>query len=620
MKKSIKFVSLSLLLIVLITACNPSTAKEPEGPELSAVYGKLDASHPYDAYHYGLFDNQTTTFSTTYRDGNAKYPIATTTARYSAFIPKGFQVKSSAYIILIPDGTKARDFARSEIGMEWIELAQADEDPFAVVFVEPQDGGTWNTAEAADGRDEIATAYAVFTAVRDKSSKDNAFISVDKSGVRLVGYEEGATAAALWAASWPHLFANTTLINPTAYPEATLNKWLDSTIFPFAIDNSNGYDIGMKARDVAMPMFLYADEDKTIINSYSELYKGINAACDNPDSSRDKSLEVVKTLSTGSAEDIYDNAKQNNRFLGYPGGTIRGVYGAYTGKGFHPVWEEKIGDYVRRWLVYTPSSYDGKTAVPLVVALHGSSASVTDLPEESLWTEIADDEGFIVVFVQGYPNGTPNPIPSWFSLQGGAKTDIDYLKEVVAKVRDQYNIDSSKMYLTGHSMGSMMTQVFAASTEADFFAAYGPVGYALDGNTLKALASDSVDGATNEKVIPLWFFKGQFDLNGYDISDKTKGDGAAFAYWAETVNALSDKSAATAETGSYNFGALPSGKYTTTTYSEESVPIVKYTQVLASPHTYMPEESELLWSWFEKWSRGENGEALFDGEEVTLTR
>lgn len=74
MRKSI-FAVLSLVLVIFLVACNPSSSTKPEGPELSAVYGKLDASYPYDAYHYGLFDNQTTTFSTTYRDGNAKYPI-----------------------------------------------------------------------------------------------------------------------------------------------------------------------------------------------------------------------------------------------------------------------------------------------------------------------------------------------------------------------------------------------------------------------------------------------------------------------------------------------------------------------------------------------------------------
>ena len=614
MKKSV-FATIAILLITLLIACNPGGGNGPAGSDLSAVRGKLNANKPYDAYHHGLFDNQTYSSNSV----NASFSLTKDlTVTWSAYIPSNFEVKSSVYVILVPDDTKASDFARSEIGMEWIELAGTDEDPFAVVFVEAQDGGKWNIAESEDGRNETDAAMVLFTGIRDKAAATNAFISVDKSGVRLLGYEEGAVAAALWASSWPQLFANTTLIEPTEFPSDAINKHLGSTIYPVAIDSANGYDLGIKARSVAMPMFLFGDE--SIVKSYESLWKGINASCTNPDSSRDKSLEVVKVLADSSASTIYDNAKQNNRFLGYPGGTIRGVFGAYKGEGFHPVWEEKIDGYVRRWIVYTPKSYDGETAVPLVVALHGSSASVTDLPEESRWTDIADDEGFIVVFIQGYPAGDPNPIPSWFSLDGGAQTDIDYLKTVVGKVQEEYNIDSSKMYLTGHSMGSMMTQCFAASDDRDFFAAYGPVGYALPGGTISALFADASIDETNTVVVPMWFHKGEWDLNGNKIDGSQGGDTEAFKFWAETVNNLSSPSSAKAESGSYHFGSLPSNKFVTTTYSSGSAPVVKYTQVSQSPHTYMPEESELLWSWFDCWSRGENGEALYNGTEVSITR
>ena len=119
-------------------------------------------------------------------------------------------------------------------------------------------------------------------------------------------------------------------------------------------------------------------------------------------------------------------------------------------------------------MTYVSSSYDGSSSVPLVVALHGSSASITDLPEESRWSDVADEYGFIVVFIQGYPAGSPNPYPAWFTY-AGAQVDIDYIKAVVGKVQDRYNIDSERMYLTGHSLGSMMTQMFASSADRTFF-------------------------------------------------------------------------------------------------------------------------------------------------------
>lgn len=609
------FLLLIALMALMLAACDNSNSAPDGGgvDRLTPVKGTLDESHPYDAYHHGLFDNQTYSSDSV----NAGFNLAAgTTVKWSAYIPADFQVKSSVYVVLTPDNTTAYDFARSEVGMQWIDLADSDEDPFAVVFVEPQDGGTWNTTAAPDGREDVDAAFVTFTGVRDKSSTTNAFISVDKSGVRLVGYEEGADMAALWASAWPQLWANTTLINPTQYDEDTIKANLDSTIFPYAIDGSKGYDEGMTARQVAMPMFLYGDEEVT--SKFESLYTTINNACTNPDPSRDKSLEVVKVLADSSASTIYDSAKQNNRFLGYPGGTIRGVFGAYTGKNFHPVWEEEIGGYTRRWLVYVPDSYVSSKPTPLVVALHGSSASVTDLPEESRWTDIADKNGFIVVFVQGYPAGSPNPIPSWFSLEGGAQTDIDYIKTVVDRIDEEYNIDRSKMYLTGHSLGSMMTQMFASSEDRGFFAAYGPVGSALAGDKISSRNPDAVDPVSNKTLVPMWFFKGQYDINGNAIDGSKGGDTEAFEFWAEDMNKLTDKGAATPETEGDYYGALPSGKYTTTSYTDGDVPVVRYTQVSQSPHTYMAEESDLLWSWFQSWSRGENGEALYNGSAVVI--
>ena len=226
------------VLLALILQIAPCAATEADGGiKLAPVKEQLDPYKPYDAYQYGLFEDQSIEITSTYRNGDSAYPVE---AEYSwvTYIPDGFQVKSSVYIILIPDGMTAEQFASSDTGMEWIGLADSDEDPFAVVFVEPEDGGTWNLAQRPDatgnGRDEVAGAFAVYTAVRDKAAVANVFLSADKSGVRLVGYEEGASAAALWAATWPQIFANLTLINPTV-SASNAEPWLDEYIFPFSV-------------------------------------------------------------------------------------------------------------------------------------------------------------------------------------------------------------------------------------------------------------------------------------------------------------------------------------------------------------------------------------------------
>ena len=622
MKKSFFVITLVSVLCMLLLASCVSTAESEDMSYLAPVKEELDPEEPYDAYHHGLFHNQTCTYSTTLRDGNTEYPVGETTVTYSSFIPDDFQVKSSLYIILIPSGMTAEEFSLSETGLEWIRLAEDDDDPFALVFVEPQDGGEWNTSESADGRDEAAVAYAVFTSARDKASAENAFISVDKSGVRLVGYEEGADTAAIWASAWPQLFANVTLINPTQFDGERINKWLDSTIYPYAIDGKGGYDMGMTGRDVAMPFFIYS-KDKNLVKEYTSLWTSINENCLNDDTSRDRSLEVVEALKNSKASTIYNHAKNNNRFLGYPGGTIRGVFYDYDSvEGFNAVWEDdSIDGYTRRWMTYVPSSYDGSSSVPLVVALHGSSASITDLPEESRWSDVADEYGFIVVFIQGYPAGSPNPYPAWFTY-AGAQVDIEYIKAVVGKVQDRYSIDSERMYLTGHSLGSMMTQMFASSADRTFFAAYVPVGYALAEPYLKQFNGENyMNGEENTVTIPVWFMKGEFDLNGNLIDGTPGGDTEALYFWADTVDGLGEISEAYDESGRTDLGVtLPEGKYLTYSFSLDGAEVVKYTRVMQSPHTYMAEESKLAWTWLSSWSRDAEGRSYYNGVEVTIKK
>jgi len=121
-----------------------------------------------------------------------------------------------------------------------------------------------------------------------------------------------------------------------------------------------------------------------------------------------------------------------------------------------------------------PQKYDGKTKMPLVVALHGYggnqdyfSALVKNLPE------LCEQYGFIFVAPMGYSTGgwygAPLSIPGNQPRSGGkqpppstqtpeeaaherelSETDVMNVVDVVSK---EYNVDSQRIYLMGHSMG-----------------------------------------------------------------------------------------------------------------------------------------------------------------------
>ena len=129
----------------------------------------------------------------------------------------------------------------------------------------------------------------------------------------------------------------------------------------------------------------------------------------------------------------------------------------------------------RTYDVYVPPSYTGTTPYPLVLDFHGYGVGSAGQPAISGLQQVADAEGFIVVYPQGY--GTP---ASWNgggccdpALSAGLD-DVGFAKAIAEDVAAQGNIDGRRIYATGHSNGSIMAQRLACDA-SDFFAAVAGV-------------------------------------------------------------------------------------------------------------------------------------------------
>ena len=60
----------------------------------------------------------------------------------------------------------------------------------------------------------------------------------------------------------------------------------------------------------------------------------------------------------------------------------------------------------RSYIQYLPQSYSGDTPVPLVLDFHGwTSSAQNQMDTESQLHVLAEDFGFIVIFVDGVPDG-----------------------------------------------------------------------------------------------------------------------------------------------------------------------------------------------------------------------
>ena len=129
-----------------------------------------------------------------------------------------------------------------------------------------------------------------------------------------------------------------------------------------------------------------------------------------------------------------------------------------------------------RWYEYVPSSYDGTKPVPLVVGNHGGLMTGWGHAIYTSWTMVAERDGFICVFpdahamrmwtVKGiFDKFDPKDAPDLPVIQVpdnmAENHDMNFLYNLIAHMKEKYNIDEGRVFMQGMSMGNLMTSQFA---------------------------------------------------------------------------------------------------------------------------------------------------------------
>ena len=131
-----------------------------------------------------------------------------------------------------------------------------------------------------------------------------------------------------------------------------------------------------------------------------------------------------------------------------------------------------VNGETRKYWLYVPASV--KTDCPVVMALHGAGGVMEN--NSPRFNEIADKEGFIVVYPQGKPIYFPvfgGTVNGW-DASGEDNPDVDFLKAVIEDVASKYTIDRNRIYCCGFSNGGMMTYALT-NTCSDVFAAFASI-------------------------------------------------------------------------------------------------------------------------------------------------
>ncbi len=527
------------------------------------------------------------------------------------YLPKGLQPWTPAVIILTPNHTTAIQFAESKDGQEWKKVADAN--LIALAFLCPHNGEKWNLNCNANERNDSAILSQLYMTMRSKSTKNEAPFSMDKSHTTLVGYAEGGAAALLFGTMCATEFSGIAAINATSIKKDILTSAGEKYVLPFPADTAVAIEeMAIKANSVNIPVWFInsADANPAALEYYIKANKAVK-------SKSNKHAETVYTSTASVAEIwisnkvkkpsvIYSNfLSKTKRFMGMQRGGRLALAKDFTDKKF-TVYEKIINGEQRRWMTYVPQTYNPTKKTPLVVVMHGYTASMYAIAEESRWYDIAEENGFIVLFMQALVRETPMikniPAAAWIagrfaSMYENATVDVSFISDVIEMTGAKYNIDNGRIYATGHSNGAMMAAQLGMD-KPNLFAAVAPVGYMIPSNK-----------NNSQNMVPIWFIVGEYD------SAVT----AALIEGNNTVNALiSWNDFNDIDENLIIKGEQYDGQWQTLIFNTvQKIPLVQYTVIKNTPHTYMPEESKSIWyDFFSKYNRDSDGTLYYQNKKL----
>ena len=152
----------------------------------------------------------------------------------------------------------------------------------------------------------------------------------------------------------------------------------------------------------------------------------------------------------------------------------------------------------REYLLYVPRSYDRTRPTPLVISMHGAGGWPAHQKETSQWNQVAESEGFIVVYPSGGTRGGPRV---WRVNGAGLERDVRFISELIDTLKAAYNIDPTRVYANGLSNGGGMAFVLSC-TLSDRIAAVGMVA---------AAHLTPWSWCTDQRAVPMIAFHGTAD-------------------------------------------------------------------------------------------------------------
>jgi polyhydroxybutyrate depolymerase len=172
------------------------------------------------------------------------------------------------------------------------------------------------------------------------------------------------------------------------------------------------------------------------------------------------------------------------------------------------------GGRERTYRLFVPPGYDGRTALPLVLDMHGSGGTSAGQAATSRFEALAASERFLVATLQAAAEGNRWNVP----VTDARPDDVQYVSDVIDDVAARACTDVTRVYATGFSGGARMSSLLACKLSGRI-AAIAP------------MAGLRWPGPCEGRAVPVLTFHGLADpQNTYDGHIESRG-----GEWLESV-------------------------------------------------------------------------------------
>lgn len=578
-------------------------------------------------FHRGSIDPMAPMLPTYYGVFESSVEIGGHSRRFLYYVPDGAAASTSGVMLLPPDGMTALQFLERS---NWKHLCETEEykEKFILCVLEAEEGG-WKSKESfGDSTGDVAYIHAVY----QEFSRRNLFC-VHESRCYLVGYGGGGMAAQKAALSDPAAYAGIVCVDSPAINPAFIKEAGDALCL-----NLDGFEdpsarLGLRNRDIPLPVWL--------INSNAEGKRDGQASlaywrscCDAvsaagrpaPDTeayirrepvpypgNQDRdAYRVWSSLIPEAGADLgarvnrriwKDFLSRVRRWMSEPGGSLRMSEDPVRDLGCEYHWEP-VGEWMREWYIYVPAQVRNhpERPVPVVFACHGYTCTGEIYLGNSGWNRVADQFGFLVVAptavydtIDGKGENQAckfenTQLPAWNIFGKPERPDeIAFFRHMLEDLQSRYAVDHGRIYATGHSWGSMMTQ-YLGMAMPDVFAAIAPCsGVLFDEHDEVFLRNPQLISAL-DCDLPVWMFVGE--MEPWLFPHIPEGENAP----ARSIRLWWNRNRIPGSPPQkFQEGWSVRGRWHDKSFFKNGKPVLRYTWVEYLPHATMPEMSRRIW-------------------------